>query len=198
MAHEHHHSKRFDPANLHRLEDPDRHQLFPTDRILSLAGIKPQMTVADIGVGTGYFAIPIAKLIAPHPLYGVDVSQEMLDYLRTKLSQPAMPKNVHLVKGEAAATTLPESCCEAIVISAVWHEVDDADAVLTEFARILKPSGRLVLIDWSPDGMRPPGPPIEHRVQMSAVRETLESARWDVVLAEKLNDSIYMVVAQRP
>jgi ubiquinone/menaquinone biosynthesis C-methylase UbiE len=198
MAHEHHHSKRFDPANLHRLEDPDRHQLFPTDRILSLAGIKPQMTVADIGVGTGYFAIPIAKLIAPLPLYGVDVSQEMLDYLRTKLAQPAMPKNVQLLKGEAAATTLPESCCDALLVSAVWHEVDDAEAVLAEFARILKRAGRLVLIDWNPDGMRPPGPPLEHRVHMSAVQKKLESAGWKVLLTEKLNDSIYLVVAQRP
>ena len=197
MTHEHHH-KRFDPANLQRLEDPDRQQLFPVDRILSLAGIKPKMTVADIGVGTGYFAIPIAKLIAPLPLYGVDVSQEMLTYLRNKLVQPAMPKNIQLSIGEADATKLPDACCEAIVLSAVWHEIDDSAATLAEFQRILKPAGRLVLIDWSPEGMRPPGPPLEHRVPLSAVRTTLESLKWTTVRAEPLNSSIYLVVAQRP
>src|SRR4051794_35075777 len=125
MTHEHHH-KRFNPANLQRLEDPDREQHFPIDRILSLAGIKPHMTIVDIGVGTGYFAIPIAKVIAPNKLYGVDVSAEMLDYLRNKLSQPTMPHNIELLKGEATSTTLPDACCDVVFISAVWHEIDDA------------------------------------------------------------------------
>jgi ubiquinone/menaquinone biosynthesis C-methylase UbiE len=198
MSHEHHHPKRFDPANLHRLEDPDRQQLFPIDRILSLAGIKPKMTVADIGVGTGYFAVPIAKLIAPHKLYGVDVSREMLDYLRNKLTQAAMPKNIELVTGDATSTTLSDACCHAVFISAVWHEIDDAAAVLAEFARILKPSGRLVLVDWSPDGIRPPGPPLEHRVTLNAVRNSVEAEHWKVLHAEPLNSSIYLLVAQRP
>src|SRR5947209_7578799 len=146
MAHEHQHSKRFNPENLSRLEDPDRQQLFPVDHILSLAGIKSKMTVADIGVGTGFFAVPIAKLIAPLPLYGVDVSPEMLAYLRNKLAQPAMPKNIQLSNGEATATNLPDACCDVVLLSAVWHEIDDTTAALAEFQRILRPAGRLVLI----------------------------------------------------
>src|SRR3569832_627707 len=108
MAHEHH-QKRFNPENLSRLVVFERPKLFPIDRIISLAGIKPKMTVADFGVGTGYFAIPIAKLIAPASLFAVDVSPEMLDYLRTKLSQPGMPKNVQLLSGAAEAQTLVEA-----------------------------------------------------------------------------------------
>jgi ubiquinone/menaquinone biosynthesis C-methylase UbiE len=196
MAHEHNHSKRFDPANLHRLEDPDRQKLFPVDRILSLAGIKPKMTIADIGVGTGYFAIPIAKLVAPLPLYGVDVSSEMLAYLRNKLAQPAMPKNIELSNGEATATNLPDACCDAIILSAVWHEIDDTNAALNEFRSILKPMGRLVLIDWNPEGTRPPGPPLEHRIPLATAKQTAESAQWKVTRAEPLNESIYLVVAQ--
>jgi ubiquinone/menaquinone biosynthesis C-methylase UbiE len=197
MTHEHHH-KRFNPANLQRLEDPDRGQLFPVDRILTLAGVKPQMTIVDIGVGTGYFAIPIAKLVAPNKLYGVDVSSEMLDYLRNKLTQPGMPRNIELLKGEATSTALPNACCDVVLISAVWHEIDDAEPVLAEFARILKPAGRLVLIDWSPDGIRPPGPPLEHRVALDTVRETLTASKWKTMHAEPLNSSVYLLVAERP
>jgi len=194
----HDHSKRFDPANLHRLEDPDRPQLFPVDRILSLAGIKFTMTVADIGAGTGYFAIPLAKLTAPLPLFAVDVSTEMLDYLRDKLAQPVMPHNLQLVHGEATATNLADACCDVVFLSAVWHEVDDATSALKEFARVLKPAGRVVLVDWSPTGVRPPGPPLEHRIALSVVEATLKSARWRVSRAEPINESIYLVVAQRP
>jgi ubiquinone/menaquinone biosynthesis C-methylase UbiE len=195
--HEHPH-KRFNPENLSRLEDPDRPKLFPIDRILSIAGIKPRMTVADVGVGTGYFAIPIAKLIAPATLFAVDVSPEMLDYLRTKLAQPGMPKNVQLVTGAAEATTLGAESCDIVFISAVWHEVDDESRTLAEFTRILKPQGRLVLVDWSPEGTRPPGPPIEHRVHLKTARETLTSQGWKVISADSLNESIYVVVAERP
>lgn len=195
--HEHNH-KRFNPENLHRLEDPDRQQLFPVDHILSLAGVKPKMTVADIGVGTGYFAIPIAKLIAPLPLYGVDVSPEMLAYLRNKLAQPAMPKNIQLSNGEATATNLPDACCDVVLLSAVWHEIDETAAALAEFERILRPGGRLVLIDWSPEGVRPPGPPLEHRISLATVRDTLARSNWKTVRAEEINSSIYLAVAQRP
>lgn len=195
--HEHNH-KRFNPENLHRLEDPDRQQLFPVDHILSLAGVKPNLTVADIGVGTGYFAIPVAKLIAPLPLYGVDVSPEMLAHLRNKLAQPAMPKNIQLSNGEATATNLPDACCDVVLLSAVWHEIDDTSAALAEFERILRPGGRLVLIDWSPDGVRPPGPPLEHRISLATVRDTLAGSNWKTVRVEEINSSIYLAVAQRP
>ena len=198
MAHEHQHSKRFNPENLSRLEDPDRKQHFPVDHILSLAGIKSKMTVADIGVGTGFFAIPIAKLIAPLPLFGVDVSPEMLAYLRNKLAQAAMPKNIKLSSGEATATNLPDACCDVVLLSAVWHEIDDSAAALAEFQRILRPDGRLVLVDWSPDGVRPPGPPIEHRISLATVCDTLTASKWMTVRSEQINSSIYLVVAQRP
>jgi ubiquinone/menaquinone biosynthesis C-methylase UbiE len=197
MAHEHHH-KRFNPENLSRLEDPDRNHLFPIDRILTLSGIKPKMTVADIGVGTGYFAIPIAKVIAPATLFAVDVSSEMLDYFRNKLSQPGMPKNIQLVTGAAEGTTLDSASCDIVFLSAVWHEVDDEAQTLAEFARILKPHGRVSIVDWSPNGTRPPGPPMEHRVPIEKVGETLTAKGWNVISSNSLNESIYVVVAERP
>jgi ubiquinone/menaquinone biosynthesis C-methylase UbiE len=122
----------------------------------------------------------------------------MLDYLRKKLAQPTMPHNIELMKGEATSTSLPDACCDVVFISAVWHEIDEAGPVLGEFARILKPSGRLVLIDWGPDGIRPPGPPLEHRVAVQTVRDTLTESKWKTVFAEQLNSSIYLLVAQRP
>jgi ubiquinone/menaquinone biosynthesis C-methylase UbiE len=102
------------------------------------------------------------------------------------------------MEGEATATSLPDGGCDVVFISAVWHEIDDAVAVLAEFARILKPDGRLVLVDWSPDGVRPPGPPLEHRIALQTVRQTLTGSKWKTVHAEPLNASIYLVVAQRP
>ncbi len=193
----HEHSKRFNPSKLQRLEDPDRHKQLPVDRIISTAAIKPKMSVADIGAGTGYFAIPIAKLIAPRPVYAVDVAPEMLDYLNNKLAQPTMPKNIELVRGEATATALPDAVCDVVFTSTVWHEIDDHAAALREFARILKPGGRVVIVDWSPDAVPPPGPPSDHRIPRAQVETTLTESGWKIATSQSASSWTYIVVATR-
>jgi ubiquinone/menaquinone biosynthesis C-methylase UbiE len=200
MSHDHAHSRRFDPAGVARLEDPERPKIFPVDHILALAGITAGQTVADIGAGSGYFAIPIARAVAPARVFAVDVSPEMLDYLRAKLTAAdhGNLSNIELVRGEANATSLPVNSCDIVFTSAVWHEIDDYPTALSEFARILRPGGRLVIVDWSPEGQRPPGPPIEHRVSLATVRATLVSAQWRITTAESINTSVYVVVASRP
>ncbi len=193
----HEHSKRFDPANLRKLEDPDRQQHFPVDRILDLAGIRKGQVVADIGAGTGYFAIPIAQRVAPGVVMAVDVSADMLGYLAGKLENPSMPRNIQLVSGEDTRTNLADHSCDLVFTSAMWHEIDDHAAALTEFARILKPAGLLVIVDWNPATERVAGPPLEHRISRGQVEITLTESHWTVVHSSTINQSVYMVIAAR-
>lgn len=197
MPHDPHHHKRFNPENLARLEDPDRKLIFPVERILELAGIRKGQVVADVGAGTGYFAIPIAQRVAPGLVMAVDVSPEMLSHLAGKLESSDMPRNIQLVAGEDRRTNLAAESCDVVFTSAMWHEIDDHEAALGEFARILKPAGLLAIVDWDPRGVRPPGPPIEHRIARSEVESVLQAAQWTIVDSESLNDSVYFVLAAR-
>jgi len=194
-----HDPKRFDPQNVHRLDDPERNRYLPVDAILDAIGLTASGNVADVGAGNGYFALPIARRIGPaHKLFAVDISQEMLGHLREKLSAPDAPANVVPLLGSDVATNLPDATCALVFMASVWHEFDDHSAVIAEAARILQPGGRIAILDWSPTGTRPPGPPQDHRIARSTVERMLTDGGWQVQKAADINDNVYLVVASRP
>ncbi len=97
------HDRVFKPSEAHRLEDPERRVWLPPEEVLCRLRLHAAATVADIGAGTGYFALPLAKHV--QRVMAVDMQPEMLQLLREKLAQPGAPNNVDLVQGAAANTT---------------------------------------------------------------------------------------------
>jgi ubiquinone/menaquinone biosynthesis C-methylase UbiE len=189
--------RRFDPKSLNKLEAPDRSQQFPVDAILDAVGACGMLNVADIGAGSGYFALSMARRVAPGKVYAVDSQAEMLAVLRGKLAAVGAPTNIELFAGEDSATGLPEASCDLVFLSAVWHEIDDHAAALREFSRIAAPNAKLAIIDWRTDATRPPGPPLEHRIERGTVESTLEEGGWGVVKSDVVSDWTYIVVGQR-
>ena len=191
------HERRFNPKSLDRLEAPGRGQQFPVEAILDAAGVCGMLNVADIGAGSGYFALPLGHRAAPGKVYAVDPSTELLEVIRGKLGADGAPANVDLVVGEAEATGLTEASCDLIFLSGVWHEIDSHEQALQEFSRIAAPNAKLAIVDWSPDASIPPGPPMAHRIARGAVERSLEQSGWAVVKSDVVSDWTYIVVAQR-
>lgn len=189
--------RRFDPRSKDKLESPDRGEQFPVDAILDAAGVCGMLIVADIGAGSGYFALPMGRRVGKGKIFAVDSSAELLEVIRGKLAAEDAPKNVELVEGEDSATGLAAASCDLIFLSAVWHEIDDHAAAMREFSRIAAPNAKLAIVDWSPDGIRPPGPPLDHRIARADVEKTLEEGGWGVVKSDVVTASTYIVVGQR-
>jgi ubiquinone/menaquinone biosynthesis C-methylase UbiE len=187
------HERRFDPSAAFKLEDPERRVWLPPDDILARLPLRADLTVADIGAGTGYFAIPLAGRVKR--VFAVDVQPEMLELLRSKLSSSGSPANIELVHGSADRTSLESSSCDLVFLANVWHEFDDTAEVLREVRRILKPEGSLAILDWRPDVDRPPGPPLEHRVAPDAVHKTLSAAGWAPQPAQNVGRYSYLILA---
>jgi ubiquinone/menaquinone biosynthesis C-methylase UbiE len=166
------HERRFHASQAHRLDDPARLVWLPPDEVIAALGIQPGDAVADIGAGTGYFALPLARALGPRGrLWAVDAQAEMLSLLKQKLDASDLP-HVELVCAEADQTGLPDAACSLVFLANVWHEVEDRAAVLREFRRILAPGGRVAILDWRPDVEPVGGPPLAHRIASSdAVRE---------------------------
>jgi ubiquinone/menaquinone biosynthesis C-methylase UbiE len=180
------HERRFRPSQMHRLEDPDRQNWLPPHEILSALRLQTGWTVADIGAGTGYFALPMAAALgAAGRVFAVDVSPEMLARLRERITEAGVA-NVECVEGEASATTLPAASCDAVLLANVWHEFDDPAAVLAEMRRILRPGGQIALLDWRPDVEPVHGPPLEHRISAESARESLVLAGFAPAASARL------------
>lgn len=192
----HRHDRMFRHEHAHLLDDPDRQRWLPADAVVHRLGLRPGMAIADVGAGTGYFALPLARSVAPDgQVFAVDVQPEMLEHLRARL-QPGLP--VALVEGEATRTTLKDESVDLVLLANVWHEVEHRTEALAEFARILRPGGRVAILDWRTDVEQPPGPPLAHRISGSDVRSTLRASGWKVGAPEAVGLFSYLVVAARP
>lgn len=106
------------------------------------ADLRPEMTVADVGAGTGYMAAGLAPLV--EKVYALDGSAEMLEVARKNLAQY---DNVIYERAEGAALPLENASVEAVFANMYLHHVPDPQAAIREMARILRPGGRLVITD---------------------------------------------------
>ena len=190
------HDRVFDASQVHRLESKERLQWLPPGEVLGWLELRPGMMIADIGTGTGYFAIPIARAIAPGGrVFAVDLQPELLEVLRKKLAEPSAPANIVLLAGTAGSTGLAAGSCDLALLANVWHELDDYDAALAELTRILKPGGRLAVLDWRPDVERPPGPPLEHRLPAREVQQFLQEHGKRVDAVRNVGQYSYLILA---
>ena len=83
-----HHGHKFDPSMRDRLLEPKRARYLPAKEILSKFPLKAGGAAVDIGSGPGYWTIPMAELLGPlGRVYAVDLAEEMLEALRTRLEK---------------------------------------------------------------------------------------------------------------
>ena len=186
----------FRAGDAHKLEDPERLVWLPPADVLSVLQLTQGMSIADVGTGTGYFALPMAGAIGERGrLFAVDLQEEMLIKLRAKLSKPDAPKNISLVEGDAARTTLPGGSCDLVFLANLWHELDDHPAVLAEAKRVIRPGGKIAILDWRADMNSPPGPPVHHRVPLDEVSRTLSGNGWSVQRSMNIGAYSYLLIA---
>jgi arsenite methyltransferase len=188
----------FSVADAYKLEDPERPKWLPPNEVITSLEIQSGMSVADIGAGTGYFTLPIARAVGSDgKVHAVDFQTGMLDLLGKKLLEPNAPTNIPLIHGTATHTTLPSVCADLVFLANVWHEVDDHALVLKEAARILRKNGRMAILDWRPNVQQPPGPPIDHRISAKTVAETLKLNGWNVERSGNVGKYSYLILARR-
>ena len=186
------HERMFRHEHAHKLDDPERLRWLPTADVLERLAVLPGMTIADVGAGTGYFALPMGRAVLPGGrIFAVDAQPEMLEHLRAKVAE--LP--ISLVHGTAEHTTLLDASVDLVLLANVWHEIDDTAAALVETRRILRPGGRIAILDWRTDVEQPPGPPLSHRVSATDTVASLRSAGWNVAKPETIGTYSHLVLA---
>ena len=156
------------------LADRIRHEAF---RAALRRAIEPgRSTVADIGAGSGWFTVRLARRVGPQGLvYAQDVQQEMLNAISRRVQREGL-NNVRPVLGRGPDPHLPPARLDAALIVDAFHEIEDRVTMLTNIARALKPQGRIGVVDFRPEGSGP-GPDPEERVRPEAVVQDAEIAQ---------------------
>lgn len=109
---------------------------------IAKAYLRPEMTVADVGAGTGFMAAGLAPLV--HEVHVLDGSAAMLAVARRNL---AAFSNVIFHEADGQALPLPDGSLDAVFANMYLHHCSDPAAAIREMTRLLKPGGRLVITD---------------------------------------------------
>ncbi len=156
------------------LERSAREKEEAPEAALDAIGIQKGMNVADIGAGTGYFSIRIAKRVGPTgKIYANDIQPEMLDRLREKSEREGLT-NIETVLGSEADPKLPTAKMDLVILVDVYHEFSQPQAMLQEIRASLKPDGRLILLEYRKEDPTIPIRP-DHKMSIPEVKTEVEA-----------------------
>ena len=160
----------------HVFDDPKRDAWQKPHEVIQALALKPDAVVADIGAGTGYFAVRLATMVPQGRVYAVDVEPDMVKYLAER-ARREKHANLVAVAGTPEDARLPEKA-DVIVLVDVYHHIDQRDRYFSRLRASLKPGGRLAIIDFRIDS--PAGPPKSARIAPDRVVAELKAAGYSL------------------
>ncbi|MEK7610076.1 MAG: methyltransferase domain-containing protein [Patescibacteria group bacterium] len=125
-----------------------------SDPVSNLAklGLVDGMKVVDLGAGSGFYSIGAAKAVGGSGrVYSVDVQKDLLERLRSIASTQGI-RNIEVVWGNAekiGGTKLREAIADRVIASNILFQIEKPDEFCLEIKRILKPGGKVLIVDWS-------------------------------------------------
>jgi ubiquinone/menaquinone biosynthesis C-methylase UbiE len=123
----------------------------PASNLVKL-GIGVGMKVVDLGAGSGFYTFAAAKMAGPAGrVYSVDVVKELLERIRSTGATNGL-RNIEVVWGNCekiGGTKLGEAVADRVIASNILFQVEKPDEFILEIKRILKPGGKVLVVDWS-------------------------------------------------
>lgn len=168
------------------LGDPDRPQRLQAQKIVASMGLKPGMTVADLGAGTGAMLPALSQAAGSNgKVIAQDIYQDFLDRAKQHAGAERL-SNVSYVLGTVRDPKLPDGCCDLVLSVDAYHHFDYPADTLAGIRKALKPGGRLVIVEYyKREGAMGPGRrAIEHvRLDMDDAVKEIESNGFQTVSA---------------
>jgi ubiquinone/menaquinone biosynthesis C-methylase UbiE len=161
------------------LERTERMDEERPDLVLNALDLKPGMTVADIGAGTGYYTWRIAQRIgAAGTVYAVDVQPEMIKALEQQMSRRGIA-NVKAVPGTPADPKLPRNSLDLALMVDVYHEFEQPYEMLAAIVAALKPGGRVAFVEFRGNDPKVPIKPLHTMTEEQVRREAgVHALEW--------------------
>lgn len=158
----------------HVFDDPERDAWQKPHQVIQALVLKPDAVIADIGAGTGYFAMRLANMVPKGRIYAVDIEPDMVRYL-TERAKREKRDNVTAVAGAPDDPRLPEKV-DLVLLVDTYHHIEGRTAYFRNLRESLKAGGRLAIIDFRLSS--PYGPPKTTRMAPERVIKELSGAGY--------------------
>ena len=150
---------------------PERDEKLHIDQVMDLLSVTPGKAVADIGAGSGWFAVRAAKRVtATGKVYAVDINPEAVAYIQKRAQKDGL-SNITTIRGSADDPRLPASKVDAVLLLKTYHEVAKPLDLMRNLRLALRPDARVGIIDRNGNGS-------DHGVPMKTVISEMESAGY--------------------
>jgi len=177
-----------------RHDDRERKKWQNPEAILADIDLRPDMSFADIGCGEGFFALPAARIVGKKgKVHGLDVDDESIDILKKEAAKQGLT-NLVLKAGRAEDMVFCESCADIVFFGIDLHDFEDPDKVLRNARRMLKPSGKLVDLDWKKEPTER-GPPLKIRFSEEEAARRIIKAGFKIKIRRDSGPYHYLIIA---
>jgi SAM-dependent methyltransferase len=190
--HTHQHSFSGAEQWAHVFDDPKRDAWQKPHEVIQALSLKPDAVIADVGAGTGYFAVRLANMVPNGRVYGVDVEPDMVKYLAERAKREKRANLVALA-GTPDDPRLPEKA-DLVLLVDVYHHIDDRERYFRNLRASVRPGGRIAVIDFRMES--PEGPPRAARIEPQRVIEELDRAGYRVARQHDFLPHQYFLVFQ--
>lgn len=175
---------------IRRLDNPEREEKQRPHEVIEKLDLHDGDVVADIGAGTGYFALRIAASYPQVRVVAADAQREMVDYLATQVKARDLA-NLEPVVIHSARPKLPVKADLALMVDTL-HHIADRTQYLGYLKGSLAPGSRIAVIDYAKDA--PKGPPDQHRISKEGVARDLEGVGYTLEIDVKFLPNQYFLI----
>ena len=165
--------KKFDPKKLEKLNNPQRLKDIPPDYVWDKLRMEKTDVLVEIGSGTAFFSIAFLQLTKHSKIYACDVSEVMINWVKENVVKKF--PNIIPVKIEEHFIPLDDEIADLVFMINLHHELDNPTLIIKQAYRILKPRGKIFIVDWEKKNMAE-GPPTEIRCLPEQVKEQLTNS----------------------
>jgi cyclopropane fatty-acyl-phospholipid synthase-like methyltransferase len=171
-------------------DDPARAEWQKPDQVIAALALAPDARVADIGSGTGYFSVRMARAVPQGKVYGADLEPDMVKYLNARAAKEKLP-NLSSILAAPDDPRLPEPV-DLVLLVDTYHHIGDRADYFAKLRDRLRPGGRVAIIDFKADS--PTGPPRSGRIAPEEVDKEMKRAGYRRVAAHDFLPYQYFLV----
>jgi ubiquinone/menaquinone biosynthesis C-methylase UbiE len=142
-------------------------------QMLKALNVQLGQTLCDLGCGNGFYTLQLARLTGPDGrVLAVDIQKEMLDLLRRSMTKEKL-ENIEPILATPVDPKLPEGKLDLVLMVDVYHEISNPEAVLAAVRKSLKPTGRMVLVEFRAEDENVPIKPLHKMSKDQILKEII-------------------------
>ena len=179
-----------------RMLSTERLARLDSEKLISRLNLAGDETLVDAGAGPGAFAFQFARALSNGRVYAVDIDEALLKSIAIR----AEAENIDNIRPiNAEQMNIPEASADIVFCCTVLHEVPEKDAFLADYFRLLKPGGRIYIVEFASGKRTMDADDTGTRAFIPAkiTQEMLEKAGFSAVSSEQINPIIYLCYGEK-